>query len=174
MVLRPAKVFRGFPWSQSECWVGTQIPRCTACFSCRTPNINFSKFRHNIALPKSDYISPTTAAPTSLKSKLNKSRIQASPLPGGLAGTVWEPSKLPNYVSITPPSKTVVSLTTPPQFSSSLSLSLSQRIRSSTEEEEELWVAVSLYNIIYIYIYFCCSYIYIYIYIYISKQNIPY
>jgi hypothetical protein len=29
--------------------------------------------RHNTALPKSDYISPTTAAPTSFKSKLNKS-----------------------------------------------------------------------------------------------------
>jgi hypothetical protein len=38
-----------------------------------------------------------------LKSKLNKSPIQASPLPEGLAGTAWEPSKLPNYVSITPP-----------------------------------------------------------------------
>jgi hypothetical protein len=43
-------------------------------------------------------------------------------VPEGLAGTAWEPSKLPNYVSITPPSKTVVSLTTPPpQLYSSLS-----------------------------------------------------
>jgi hypothetical protein len=25
---------QGFPWSQSKCWVGTQIPRCTACFPC--------------------------------------------------------------------------------------------------------------------------------------------
>jgi hypothetical protein len=25
--------------------------------------------------------------------------------PEGLAGTAWEPSKLPNYVSITPPPK---------------------------------------------------------------------
>jgi hypothetical protein len=40
-----------------------------------------------------------------------------NPLPEGLAGTAWEPSKLPNYVSITPPSKTVVPLTTPlPNF----------------------------------------------------------
>jgi hypothetical protein len=35
-----------------------KIPRCTACFSCSPQNINFSKFRHNIALPKSDYNSP--------------------------------------------------------------------------------------------------------------------
>jgi hypothetical protein len=56
------------------------------------------------------------------KTKLNKSRIQASPLLEGLAGTAWEPSKLPNYVSITPTSNTVVSLTNPPQLSS-LSLS---------------------------------------------------
>jgi hypothetical protein len=62
-------------------------------------------FRHNIALPKLDYISPTTAAPTSLNSKLKESPIQASPLPEGLSGTAWEPSKLPNYVPITPPSK---------------------------------------------------------------------
>jgi hypothetical protein len=49
-----------------------------------------------------------------------------NPLPEGLAGTAWEPSKLPNYVSITPPSKTAMSLTTTPQLSSlSLSLSLS-------------------------------------------------
>jgi hypothetical protein len=51
-----------------------------------------------------------------LNSKLNKSRILASPLPEGLAGSAWEPSKLPNYVSITPPSNTVVSLTTIPQL----------------------------------------------------------
>jgi hypothetical protein len=41
-VLRPAnliKVFRGFPWSQSKCWVGTQIPRCTACFPCALPMV---------------------------------------------------------------------------------------------------------------------------------------
>jgi hypothetical protein len=44
------------------------------------------------------------------KIKLNKSRILASPLPEGLAGTAWEPSKLPNYVSI------VVSPTTHPTF----------------------------------------------------------
>jgi hypothetical protein len=49
---------QGFPSSQSKCWVGTKIPRCTACFSCSPPNINFSKFRHNIALPMSDCISP--------------------------------------------------------------------------------------------------------------------
>jgi hypothetical protein len=57
------------------------------------------------------------------KSKLKKSPIQASPLPGGLAGTAWEPSKLPNYVSITPPSISVVCLSTPPPtFFFSLSL----------------------------------------------------
>jgi hypothetical protein len=62
----------------------------------------------------------------SLKSKLKKSPIQASPLPEGLAGTAWEASKLPNYVSITPPSKTVVSHYPPaPTFFFSLSLSLS-------------------------------------------------
>jgi hypothetical protein len=26
---------RGFPWSQSKCWVGTQIPRCTAKYGYR-------------------------------------------------------------------------------------------------------------------------------------------
>jgi hypothetical protein len=38
--------FRVFPWSQSKCWVGTQIPRCTACFSCSPPNgnIKFSPY----------------------------------------------------------------------------------------------------------------------------------
>jgi hypothetical protein len=45
-----------------------------------------------------------------------------NPLPEGLAGTAWEPSKLPNYGSITPPSNTVVSLTTPTTLSLSLSL----------------------------------------------------
>jgi hypothetical protein len=30
--------------------------------------------------------------------------VLALPLAEGLAGTAWEPSKLPNYVSITPPS----------------------------------------------------------------------
>jgi hypothetical protein len=47
MVLRTAnsiKVFRGFPWSQSKCWVGTQIPRCTACFSCSPTNVNIENF----------------------------------------------------------------------------------------------------------------------------------
>jgi hypothetical protein len=34
--------------------------------------------------------------------KLKKFWIQASPLPEGLASTAWEPSKLPNFVSITP------------------------------------------------------------------------
>jgi hypothetical protein len=67
---------------------------------------------------------------------LNKSPIQASPLPEVLAGTAWEPSKLPNYVSITPPSITVVSLTTPLPptafFSLSLSLSLSSLKRNQT------------------------------------------
>jgi hypothetical protein len=46
-VLRPAnsiKVFRGFPWSQSKCWVATQIPRCTACFPCSPPNGNIGNF----------------------------------------------------------------------------------------------------------------------------------
>jgi hypothetical protein len=37
--------FRGFPLSQSKCWVGTQIRPCTACFSCSPPNYNFPKFR---------------------------------------------------------------------------------------------------------------------------------
>jgi hypothetical protein len=37
-------VFRRFPWSQSKCWVGTQIPRCTACFSCSPPNGNTKSF----------------------------------------------------------------------------------------------------------------------------------
>jgi hypothetical protein len=40
-VLRPAnsiKAFRGFTRSQSKCWVGTQIPRRTACFLCSPPN----------------------------------------------------------------------------------------------------------------------------------------
>jgi hypothetical protein len=35
---------QGFPWSQSKCWVGTQIPRCTACFSCSPPNGNTKHF----------------------------------------------------------------------------------------------------------------------------------
>jgi hypothetical protein len=48
-----------------------------------------------------------------------------NPLPEGLASTAWEPSKLPNYVSVKPPLQTVVSLTTPPpNFLLSLSLSL--------------------------------------------------
>jgi hypothetical protein len=38
------KVFRGFPWSQSKSWVGTQIPRCTACFPCSPPNGNIEYF----------------------------------------------------------------------------------------------------------------------------------
>jgi hypothetical protein len=62
---------------------------------------------------------------------LKKSPIQASPLPEGLASTAWEPSKLPNYVSITPPSKTVVSLTTPPTFFFSLS-PISQRYEANS------------------------------------------
>jgi hypothetical protein len=34
------------PWfSQSKCWVGTKIPRCTAWFSCSPPNGNIKKFR---------------------------------------------------------------------------------------------------------------------------------
>jgi hypothetical protein len=42
-------------------------------------------------------------------------------IPEGLAGTAWEPSKLPNYVSITPPPNGSVSHY-PPNFSLSLSL----------------------------------------------------
>jgi hypothetical protein len=38
------KVFRGFPWSQSKCRVGTQIPRCSVCFTCSPPNGNFKIF----------------------------------------------------------------------------------------------------------------------------------
>jgi hypothetical protein len=47
-------------------------------------------------------------------------------LPEGLAGSAWEPSKLPNYVSITPPSKTVVSLSLslPPLKSSEVYIKL--------------------------------------------------
>jgi hypothetical protein len=46
-VLRPTnsiKVFRGFPWSQSNCWVGSQFPRCSVCFTCSPPNGNFKIF----------------------------------------------------------------------------------------------------------------------------------
>jgi hypothetical protein len=89
--------------------------------------------QYNIALQKSDYISLTTAAPTSLKSKLNKSRIQPSPLPEGLAGTAWEPSKLPNSVSITPPLQHGSVSHYPPQLSLSLSLSVQSPLKAGGE-----------------------------------------
>jgi hypothetical protein len=38
------KVFRGFPWSQSRCWVGTNIPRCSALVRYSPPNGNFKRF----------------------------------------------------------------------------------------------------------------------------------
>jgi hypothetical protein len=44
---RPAnsiKVFRGFSWSQGKCWADTQIPCCTACFSCSPPNGKIKNF----------------------------------------------------------------------------------------------------------------------------------
>jgi hypothetical protein len=50
-------------------------------------------------------------------------RSPASAVFEGLAGTAWEPSKLLNYVSVTPTLQTVVSHTTTLQLSS---LSLSQ------------------------------------------------
>jgi hypothetical protein len=34
------KVFRGFPWPQSKCKDGTQIPRLTGCFVCSPSNGN--------------------------------------------------------------------------------------------------------------------------------------
>jgi hypothetical protein len=36
--------FPCFPWSQTKFWVGTQIPRCTACFTCIRPNGNIRNF----------------------------------------------------------------------------------------------------------------------------------
>jgi hypothetical protein len=109
--LVPERMLSRYPNSSLHCMLLTQPSKYEL----------FKNFRHNIALPKSDYISPHYSRSNIFKnSKLKKSPIQASPLPEGLAGTAWEPSKLPNYVPITPPSKTVASLTTSRQISSSL------------------------------------------------------
>jgi uncharacterized membrane protein len=79
-----------------------------------------------------------------LQHLLNKNRT--NPLPGGLAGTVWEPSKLPNYVSVTPPSKTVVSLTPPPPTFTSISLSFENFLYKKTASfhSYERWKTVPL------------------------------
>jgi hypothetical protein len=48
-VLLPAnsiKVFRGFPWFQSKCWIVIEIPRFTACFTFSPPNGNIKNFDH--------------------------------------------------------------------------------------------------------------------------------
>jgi hypothetical protein len=77
----------GFPWSQSKCWVGTQIPRCTACFPCSPPNGNIKNF----ALHQRDYDigldhpvyggygwgSPTPRRPSNCQTK----RLKSGPAP---------------------------------------------------------------------------------------------
>jgi hypothetical protein len=94
----------------------------STCFSCSPPNINFSKFRYNIALPKLDYISPATAAPTSLKFKIqqipNTSLAFSRRTSEHCLGTFQSAKFCFDYT----PSNTVVSLTTltPPQLSLSL------------------------------------------------------
>jgi hypothetical protein len=36
------QVFRCFPRSYIKCWVGTQIPLCTACFTCSPPSVSWN------------------------------------------------------------------------------------------------------------------------------------
>jgi hypothetical protein len=36
--------FCDFPWSQSKWWIGIQISRCTACFTCRPSNNSIKSF----------------------------------------------------------------------------------------------------------------------------------
>jgi hypothetical protein len=68
---------QGFPWfslvpERMLSWYPNSTLHCMLLMQPSKYQL-FKIFRHNLALPKSDYISPTTAAPTSFKSKLNKS-----------------------------------------------------------------------------------------------------
>jgi hypothetical protein len=67
------KVFRGFLGPRANVELVPKFHVALHASHAALQIFTFQNFRHNIALPKSDYISPTTAAPTYFKSKLNKS-----------------------------------------------------------------------------------------------------
>jgi hypothetical protein len=126
------QIDQAFPWfslvpEQMLSWYPNSTLHCMLLMQ-PSKYLLFKIFRHNIALPKSDYISPTTSAPTSLKIKIeqitNTSLAFTGRTSGHCLGT-FETAKV--YCDYTPPSNTVLSLTNllPTNFLFPLSLSLS-------------------------------------------------
>jgi hypothetical protein len=123
---------------QSKSWVGTQIPRYTACLSCSPPNINInispsvaspilkSKFRH--VMPSQGLMSELAVVIECSRNLLNFSPcsvfrlylrhnwmaylLPTPPLPERRAGTAWGPLCFPllNIVSRTSHPHSPVSL----------------------------------------------------------------